>query len=266
MNVLITGYANGIGEAVIKKYASMGHFCVGIDIINGEKMDNVVGFVADTRDEDSLNIVKNYLEENKIDLDLIINIAGIHRMASLVETDFETIKKVIDINLTGTMLVNHTFYNFLKEKGKIIIVTSEVSTYTPMPFNGLYNISKSALETYADTLRQELNLLNQQVITIRPGAVETKLAHSSVDAAFAFSKSTKLFQKQGEMFHILVSKFFGKTLSREKLANKIYKVSIKKHPKLSYSMHRTPGLVLLNLLPKRMQLFIIKMMLNRNSK
>ena len=30
-----------------------------------------------------------------------------------------TIKKVIDIKLTGTMLVNHTFYNFLKEKGNI---------------------------------------------------------------------------------------------------------------------------------------------------
>ena len=103
MNVLITGYANGIGEAVIKKYASMGHFCVGIDIINGEKMNNVVGFVADTRDKDSLNIVKNYLEENKIELDLIIDIAGIHRMASLVETDFETIKKVIIITNIATI-------------------------------------------------------------------------------------------------------------------------------------------------------------------
>ena len=43
-------------------------------------------------------------------------------MASLVENNFEDLKKIIDINLCGTMLVNNTFYSLLKPKGKIVIV------------------------------------------------------------------------------------------------------------------------------------------------
>ena len=55
----------------------------------------------------------------------------------------------------------------------------------------------------------------------------------------------------------------GKPLKAKKLASLIYKVSLKKHPKLTYKIHRSFGLVLLNILPKRAQLFIIKSLLNK---
>ena len=128
MNVLITGCSNGIGKSVIEKFASNNHFCIGLDVVESKNSwENIVNFVCDITNYDSLSKVENYLNEHNIKLDLIINIAGIHKMASLVETDFNYIKKLIDINLTGTMLVNHTFYKYLTNKGKIIILTSEVA-------------------------------------------------------------------------------------------------------------------------------------------
>ena len=263
MNILITGASNGIGEATLIEFLNHSHFCIALDIAKNENINkNLVSFVCDTRKKETLIEVENYLTQNSIKLDLIINIAGIHRMVSLVETDFEVIKKVIDVNLLGTMLVNNTFHKFLKEKGKIINLTSEVATYTPMPFNGIYNISKSALEVYSDSLRQELNILNQKVITIRPGSIETKLSRGSLEDTKELASSTTLFKKESSTFYTLVKKFFGKPLKREKLAKKIYKISLNNHPKLSYAIHRTPGLILLNLLPKRMQLWIIKFLLN----
>jgi NAD(P)-dependent dehydrogenase (short-subunit alcohol dehydrogenase family) len=182
-------------------------------------------------------------------------------MASLVETDFDKIKKVIDINLVGTMLVNNTFHPLLKEKGRILIVTSEVAGFDPMPFNGLYNVSKTGLESYAQALRQELNLIDQKVITIRPGAIETPLASFSMDDTKALADQTKLYEKQASKFYKIARKFMGTPIKAEKIAKIIYKAATCKHPKIIYKKHQNLGLVLLNLLPLRLQCFVIKMLL-----
>ena len=52
------------------------------------------------------------------------------------------------------------FNKLLKENGRIIITTSEVAPLAPMPFNGIYNVTKTALDSYSQALRQELNLIN----------------------------------------------------------------------------------------------------------
>ena len=70
----------------------------------------------------------------------------------------------------------------------------------PLPFNGLYTVSKNALESYAQALRQELNLLNQKVITIRPGAIKTPLSSNSLTDTDKLAKDTILYQKQAGKF------------------------------------------------------------------
>ena len=261
LNVLITGASNGIGKEVADIFLENNHFVIGLDIVEGENKENLVSSKVDICDKNLLNNVKQYLINNNINLDLIINIAGIHSMASLVETNFDVIKRLIDIDLIGTMNVNHTFHQFLKENGKVIILTSEVASFDPMPFNGLYNIAKSALEVYAQALRQELNLLNQQVVTFQPGSIKTKLSDGSLDATKRFADETILYKKQAHKFYGIVKKFIGKPYQPEKLAKKIYKVCLKRRCRYTYKTHRSAGLVLLNMLPKRMQCFIIKRLL-----
>ena len=58
----------------------------------------------------------------------------------------------------------------------------------------------------------------------------------------------------------------GKPLKPTKVAKLIYKVTIKRKPKLSYGIHANFGLKLLNILPKRLQCYIIKKLLNRKIK
>ena len=264
MNLLITGAASGIGEAVVKRFVEQGHTVYGIDLIKMESSGNSYGFAADITHADALENIKKYLLDNNITLDAILNIAGIHRMASLVESDYAKMKKVVDVNLSGTMLVNRVFYDRLAERGRIIIVTSEVAAFDPMPFNGLYNVTKTALDTYAQALRQELNLLGQKVITIRPGAVETNLSATSMKATQELADTTVLYKKQAKNFARLAAKFMGKPIKAEALAALIYKATTAKHPKLIYSKHQNLGLVLLNILPKRTQCAVIKFLLHLN--
>lgn len=261
-SVLITGAASGIGAAVCDFLLANGYRVYALDVSPTPKKDNLMGFIADIRNESELCQVAEKIKADGVTLEAIINVAGIHAMTSLVEGDFERIKRLMDINLCGTMLVNKVFHPHLDKKGRIIIVTSEVATFAPMPFNGLYTISKNALESYAQALRQELNLIGQKVITIRPGAIETPLCRGSVSDTDTLAKSTVLYKKQAGRFCNIASKFMGTPMKAEKLAKLVYRALTSKHPKLSYKKHRNLGLILLNLLPLRMQCFVIKLLLN----
>ena len=264
MNLLITGVASGIGRAVTNHFLERGHTVYGIDVACAEECDNFHSFVADITDEASLQRVKEHLQEQNITLDAILNIAGVHRMASLVESDYAKMKQVVDINLSGTMLVNRVFHAQLAKNGRIVIVTSEVAGFDPMPFNGLYNVTKTALDSYAQALRQELNLLGQSVVTIRPGAVETPLSNDSMKATQDLAEATVLYKNQAKSFAGLAAKFMGTPIKPETLAALIYKATTAKHPKLIYTKHQNMGLVLLNILPKRLQCAVIKYLLSLN--
>ena len=256
--VLITGASSGIGKSLKDIFLQNNYHVIALDIKEIDPQDNLDSFICDITNKESLQNVKNTLDKQNIKLDYIINVAGIHMMASLVESPLEQMQRLININLNGTMSVNRIFHSLLKEKGRIIIITSEVASFDPMPFNGLYNVSKTALDTYAQALRQELNLLNQKVITFRPGAVKTPLCDSSLTGTQNLVDSAILYKKQAGKFLKLVTMFMGKPLSPTKMAKFIYKKSIKKHPKLIYKKHQNIGLVLLSILPKRWQCAIIK--------
>ena len=256
--VLITGASSGIGKSLKDIFLQNNYHVIALDIKEIDPQDTLDSFICDITNKESLQNVKNTLDKQNIKLDYIINVAGIHMMASLVESPLEQMQRLININLNGTMSVNRIFHSLLKEKGRIIIITSEVASFDPMPFNGLYNVSKTALDTYAQALRQELNLINQKVITFRPGAVKTPLCDSSLTGTQNLVDSTILYKKQAGKFLKLVTMFMGKPLSPTKMAKFIYKKSIKKHPKLIYKKHQNIGLVLLSILPKRWQCAIIK--------
>ena len=261
-SVLITGAASGIGAAVCEYLLANGYRIYALDVNPAPEKENLKTFTADIRQEDELCQIAEKIKAYGVTLEAIIDVAGIHALTSLVEGDFERIKRLIDINLCGTMLVNKVFHPLLDKKGRIIIVTSEVATFAPMPFNGLYTISKNALESYAQALRQELNLIGQRVITIRPGAIETPLCRGSVSDTDTLAKSTALYKKQAGRFCSIASKFMGTPMKAEKLAKLIYRALVAKRPRISYAKHRNIGLVLLSILPLRWQCGIIKLILN----
>lgn len=263
LNILLTGAASGIGRATVERLIDLGHTVYAVDVKPIEPHGNLYSFVADITDGDSLSALSDSIRNSGVELDAIICAAGVHDMASLVEGDFERIERLTEINLIGTMRTVHSLHSLLRRGGRVVIVTSEVATYTPMPFNGLYNISKTALECYADALRQELNLLGQKVITIRPGAVQTPLAAGSATATERLAANTVLYKEEAKHFSGIVKKFTGTPMKPERLASLICRAVEKKRPGLSYAKHRNPGLVLLNLLPRRLQCFIIKLLLKR---
>ena len=265
LNVLITGAASGIGRAVADAFFQNGHTVYALDINapNFLSVPSVRYFKADVTSPEDLQQIAEKLREEGVVLDIIANFAGVHIMGSFIEAEYAEIARVMQINLLGAILVNKTFHSLLKKDGRILITSSEVAAYDPLPFNGIYNVSKSAVDVYAHALRQELNLLGQKVITLRPGAVETPLARGSASATERLCQTTQLYKKQSKHFCSLVEKFTGTPMPAEAFANYVYKISLKKRPRYVYTKHANVGLTLLNVLPKRLQCFLIKTILRR---
>lgn len=259
--VLITGAAAGIGEAVAKQFLQNGHTVYTLDV-RLPAVGNAC--LADITNESQLLQIKEHLEGENVRLDCILNFAGVHTMGSFIEEDYGKIKRLFEINLLGAVLVNKTFHSLLKPSGKILITSSEVAAGAPLPFNGIYNVSKSGVDCYAHALRQELNLLGQRVITLRPGAVETALARGSAASTKALCENTVLYKKEAKNFCGLVKKFTGKPMAAEKLAAFVYKIMQKKRPKYVYCKNRHLGLALLALLPKRLQCAVVKALVKKS--
>jgi short-subunit dehydrogenase len=133
----------------------------------------------------------------------------------------------------------------------------------PLPFTGIYGITKSALDKYAYSLRMELQLLDIQVISIRPGAVDTNLLNVSLSKLEEFKKNTSLYKESATKFDEIVKNVESKKIPSSKLAKKIEKILTKKKPKFVYYINRSFLLRLLNILPDRFQTWIIKKILTK---
>ncbi len=260
MNVLITGCASGIGKEVASFLLEKNINVYGLDV-NKIEDSRIKSFSCDVSNTSSLLEVHDKLKEDNVIFDAIINIAGIFIIDSFIEVDENSLKRIFDINLMGTINVNKIFFDLLKEKGRILITTSEVAPLDPLPFNGIYNVTKTALDSYAQALRQELNLLGYKVITIRPGAFKTDLSMGSLTKTKDLMQKTILYKKQSKKFYTLVSKFMGTPKAARKMSKTYYKALTKKKPKIVYKKNINHMMSLLSLLPLSLQCFIIKLLL-----
>ena len=262
MKVLLTGASGGIGKAVAEIFLKNGHTVYALDIVktqfNSESLDF---YELSITDENALKQVKEKLEKDGVQLDAIVNVAGIFDIDSFIEIPTEKLKNLFEVNLFGAMYVNKIFHPLLKKDGRILVTTSEVAPLEPLPFNGIYSVSKTALDSYTQALRQELNLLGQRVITIRPGAFRTPLSKGALDKTKDLTDKTKLYQAQSSKFYTIVKTFMGNPKPPEKLAPVYLKALTSKRPKLIYTKHVNPLLLLMNILPKRLQCFAVKTLL-----
>lgn len=254
--VLITGVSGGMGLATAQKFIDDGYKVYGLDIKEPKESLKGLSFIKTNLTkleevESAFNIVKD-------ELDCIINTAGIYDLNSLIEISEEEFIKIFNINVFSIYRVNKTFLPLLKEGGRIIMVSSELAPLDPLPFTGLYAISKSTIEKYAYSLRMELQLLGYKVILIRPGAVDTGLLEVSTTRLEDFTNSTTHYQCNAQKFKQVVDSVESKKVSPDKIANLIYKAAIKKRPKYVYKINRNKGLLILNMLPKSWQHRIIK--------
>ena len=157
-NIILVGVCGGMGQATAELLIKDGYNVFGIDYNSTCDIKNLKYFQADITDTNQLEKVFSKITKEISNVYAIIHMAGIYFMDSLVEMSEERFTKIFNINVFGIYRINKIFMPLLSKGSRIIITSSEVAPLDPLPFNGIYCITKNTIEKYAYSLRMELNL------------------------------------------------------------------------------------------------------------
>lgn len=250
-----------MGRSAVKLFREQGFRVFALDKKVGEAEDNIIPIEADITSEESVKKAFTTVKEYTDSLYAVIHFAGIYMLDSLVEMSDEAFSRIFDVNVRGVFLINKVFLPLLKRGSKILITTSELAPLDPLPFTGIYAVTKSALDKYAYSLKMELQLIGINVSVLRAGAVKTGMLGASTAALNDFCNKTRLYRCNADRFKKIVDSVEARNISPDTIAHKTLKIIKKRNPAFAYSINRNVLLVLLNLLPKPIQLRIIKMIL-----
>ena len=263
---LVTGAYGGMGKATIKLLLKEGYTVFALDshipesIPENSKLElsnNIIPIQVDVSNEESVKQAIKQVANITDELDAIIHFAGIYMLDSLMEIPSESFEKILKINFFGPFYINKACRPLLKKGSRIVITTSELAPLDPLPFTGIYAVSKAALDKYAYSLAMEVQLLGIKVSVLRAGAVATNMLGVSTSALDKFCENTQLYKCNANLFKQIVDNVEAKHIEPSKIAKKINKILQKKKPAFAYSINRNPLLLLLNALPKRFQLWVI---------
>lgn len=258
---LVTGAYGGMGRAAALALRDAGWFVFALDRKTGEPEDRIFPIESDVTEEESLRKAAETVRGITDTLHAVCHFAGIYVLDSLVEMEEEKFTRAFDVNVFGVYRVNREFLPLLRRGSRILITTSELAPLDPLPFTGLYGITKSALDKYAFSLRMELQLLGIDVVVLRPGAVKTGLLDVSTAELQRFCGNTKLYSCNAKRFRAIVEAVEARHIPPEAVAKKALRILGAKHPRYVYAMNRNPLLLLMHLLPKRLQTWAIRLVL-----
>lgn len=185
---LITGASRGIGRAIALAYAEAGARVVlasrkladleavaeQVQVGGGEAL----AVAAHTGDGDAvLQLVQRAVDAYG-GVDILVNNAATNpHFGPILSADDGQWDKILDVNVKGYFRMVKAVAPIMQERGggKIINMAS-VAGRTPLPFMGVYCVSKAAVLMLTEVLAVELAPLNIQVNAIAPGFVKTKFS------------------------------------------------------------------------------------------
>jgi len=181
--VFVTGAAQGMGLAIVRRFAAEGASVVAADI-NAETAARAVadlggrGLAVACNVADSVSVAEAFqaVESRFGRVDVVVNSAGIGSMDSFVDTPDEAWARVLGVNLTGTFLCGREGARLMQKcgaKGAIINVSSTAAMSGEGPAH--YCASKAAVMGLTRSAARELAPSGIRVNTIVPGPTNTPM-------------------------------------------------------------------------------------------
>ncbi len=190
---IITGGSRGIGQAIAEAFAQHGAKVA----VSSRKQDGVesvaeairqqggdaVAFAAHNGDKSALahlveSVVAHY---GRVDI-LVNNAATNPHFGPILDADDGLWQKIIEVNIMGTMWLTQAVVPIMRSQGggKIINISS-VNGLRPGRMQGIYSMSKAAMNSLTQTLAMELASDKIYVNAIAPGLIKTKFAQALWD-------------------------------------------------------------------------------------
>ncbi|WP_028974732.1 SDR family oxidoreductase [Spirochaeta cellobiosiphila] len=190
---LITGGTRGIGYGTASLLAEQGYKLSLVynrddkaaQVVQKELINqgaSVITFKADVADEDQMTQVFANTKKQLGGIDVVINSAGIMRLAPIANIDWEALDAMHRTNIRGSFIVNHLATNHVRKGGAIINLTTSVKKLAFPQYAG-YAASKAAVEAMVPILAKELRGRDITVNCVAPGPTATDFFLKGKDEA-----------------------------------------------------------------------------------
>jgi len=191
--LFVTGAASGIGEAVARRFAERGWF-VGLYDRNEAGLERVQAAIGeqnscsatvDVTDATAVSAAVDHFDEaTNGRMDLLFNSAGILQIGRFESMDPQDLRRIIDVNLTGVVLVTQASFPLLKAtKGARVISMASASAVYGTPELATYSATKAGVRTLTQALNLEWAHYDIYVCDIVPPYVDSPLTREATRAA-----------------------------------------------------------------------------------
>ena len=182
---IVTGASRGIGAAIAGRLAADGYPVVINFAGNKAAADEVLAsiektggramlFQADVSDPTSVGRMFEAAEKEFSSVDVVVNNAGIMKLAPIAETDDALFDSHVAINLKGTFNVLREAAKRIRSGGRIVNLSSSVVGLY-FPGYASYAATKAGIEAMTHVMVKELRGRNVTVNVVAPGPTGTAL-------------------------------------------------------------------------------------------
>lgn len=186
-NALITGASAGIGREFARQLAPRSKTLVLVarrsdrleqlrnDLLASNPQLEVLTRVTDLADKTQLDALANWIQQDQISIDLLINNAGLGDIGAFATGEIERDERIIAVNITAlTVLTRRLLPQMIARKRGVILNVSSSAAFLPIPGFAVYAATKAYVNSFSEALRIELHGTGVSVTSLCPGPVHTE--------------------------------------------------------------------------------------------
>ena len=186
-NALITGASSGLGREFARQLAGQARSLVlvarreqRLSELRGELTQHHPNLVVHIRETDLADLAQlkelvAWLEREKINVDLLINNAGLGDTGPFATSDLKRNEQMMLVNMVAlTSLTRHLVPQMIARKRGGILNVSSSAGFLPIPGFAVYAASKAYVTSFSEALRTELRGAGVSVCALCPGPVHTE--------------------------------------------------------------------------------------------
>ena len=190
MVAIVTGASSGFGYEICKQLIEKGYKVYGISR-REIAPSGVTAISADVSDESSVRSIVDEIALKEGRIDLLIANAGMGISGPVELTSKEDAVRIMDVNFFGQVYIAQAVLPYMRtQKRGTIVFVSSVGAPIALPYQAFYSASKSAVNSVALALRNEVREYGIHVTVVMPGDASTGFTDARVKHHDAGDKKT----------------------------------------------------------------------------